>query len=83
MIAAQQITIATQQQQIEQLTQRVATLEKQLYGKRSQRRCNVSAPVDKSEPQTPFVGHGRRVLPDHLPRTQEDWSASGKLNHEV
>ena len=64
--------IAAQQQQIEQLTQRVAVLEKQLYGKRSERRRNVSVPVDKGEHQEPFVGHGRRVLPDHLPRTRED-----------
>jgi transposase/uncharacterized coiled-coil protein SlyX len=74
-IAAQQETIKAQQQQIEHLTQRVETLEKQLYGKRSERRSrNLSAPIDKSS--KPFVGHGRRVLPDHLPRVREEHELS-------
>ena len=79
-IEQQQQTIQAQQQQIELLTQRVAVLEKQLYGKRTERRHgNVSAPVAECDNPTPFVGHGRRVLPDHLPRVREDYEVDNKI----
>ncbi len=72
-IAQQQIKIEAQQQQITQLTQRVETLEKQLYGKRSERRSGVLQASNKAHSVTP---HGRRILPDSLPRIREDHELS-------
>ncbi len=71
-IEAQQKTIEAQQQQITQLTQRVETLEKQLYGKRSERRSRTQSAV---EPRS-ATPHGRRVLPSSLPRIREDHELS-------
>lgn len=69
--------IEEQRQQIACLTERVQSLERQLYGKRSERgkRAQVS-PQNTSEDPQEFKGHGRGRLADTLPRERKDYELS-------
>ena len=71
-----------QAQQIATLLDRVQTLERQLYGRRSERLKSKSSAVSQEVTcdlriTTPAVkGHGRNRLPDTLPRKIEDYELS-------
>lgn len=63
--------IEEQRRQIERLTHRVETLERQLYGRRSERRASSSSGQGARQ-----TGHGRRRLPEDLPRQCQAYDLS-------
>lgn len=76
-VEAQQLVIEEQRQQIACLTERVQSLEHQLYGKRSERRQRIKVPSQECEARKGRKGHGRGRLPKALPRQRQDYDLRG------
>ncbi len=75
-IDAQKKIIEEQRQQIAHLTARVESLERRLYGHRSERqRKSSSSKKNKDDSEA----HGRRILPKDLPRQQLNYELSGNM----
>ena len=70
--AALEEIVLKQQQQIEQL-------QKAIFGRRSEKKLKSSArPKDPANPNEKPEGHGRKKLPDHLPRKRVEHELTGK-----
>lgn len=70
-IARQQEQILKQQQQIEQL-------QKMIFGARSEKKRRRNARPDETAVGEKPNGHGRKKLPDHLPRKRVEHEITGK-----
>ena len=70
LILVQMQKIEAQNVKIITLTKRVETLERQLYGRKSERLVPLTSRQKKSA-DGPMVGHGRQILPDHLPQIDQ------------
>ena len=70
-IEEQRRQIADLKHQVECLTHQVQALQRHRYGPRSERTSGIKA-IAKKTPQEKQAGHGRRKLPDDLPRMRRD-----------
>ena len=69
--------VEEQRQQIACLTERVQGLERQLYGRRSERRKRVKGSPQEFEEAKTAQGHGRGPLPEALPRQRQEYELCG------